>query len=153
MTGPILCLLHKTMSLCLTRVRVAWGHTRSCESVLAIIISYFWLKRVHLITGHQGFPVFKYSINNQKKTWRAEQWVRQRHWFGRLFLVKEGDVDKATGPSGRGPAVSRGLKGFTEGQTIIWLAWVKAEKHSICLIRPQLRDSNQTTLSSTSETV
>lgn len=33
-------------------------------------------------------------------------------------LVKEADVDKATSPSGHGPAVSRGLKGFTEGKPL-----------------------------------
>lgn len=34
------------------------------------------------------------------------------------FYVKETDVDKATSPSGHGPAVSRGLKGFTEGKQL-----------------------------------
>lgn len=32
--------------------------------------------------------------------------------------MKEGEVDKATSPSGHGPAVSRGLKGFTEGKQL-----------------------------------
>lgn len=37
MTGPM-CLLHTTVSLCSTRVRVTLGHMRSCESVPKMII-------------------------------------------------------------------------------------------------------------------
>lgn len=60
----------------------------------------------------------KQSVRGKKKKREgAEQWVKG-FGSGCFFLVKEGDVDKATSPSVHSPAVPRGLKGFTEGKQL-----------------------------------